>query len=96
MQPSHFGQANLVLKGPEGSGILDLPVFHNLAEGTVTSLWIPNDEERQTIANGGGVVLMVLGHTHPPLQIGAAELTYSQHYEPEQTAELADAEASGT
>ncbi|MDW9491690.1 hypothetical protein [Sinorhizobium meliloti] len=80
MLPSNFRQANLVLKGPEGSGIIDLPVFANADENTQTSLWIPNDEERRTIAEGGGVVVSVFGGVHPPIGVGAAAIEYGQHY----------------
>lgn len=84
MQPSHFRQANLVLKAPPGEeeNVQDLHVFHNRDENTVSSLWIPSDEEREIISNGGGVLVSVWGHSHPPIFVGAAALEYGHHHEP--------------
>lgn len=83
MIPSNFRQANLVLKAPPGEeeNVVDLPVFLNRDEGTVSSLWMPTDEEREIIAKGGGVMVTIWGHTHPPVMVGAAELVYGEHYE---------------
>jgi hypothetical protein len=80
--PSHFTQANDVLLS-NGPGVADLPIFRNVEENTVTSLWIPTDEERAIIANGGAVLFMCMGRTHPPIWLGAAGLAPSAGYRPD-------------
>jgi hypothetical protein len=78
MRPTQFREANDVLKAPEGHEdyVDDLPIFRNAQANTVTSLWMPSDEEREIIAKGGGVVFTSWGQTHPPVAIGAAEVHY--------------------
>lgn len=90
MQPSHFRQANLVLKAPPGEeeNVVDLPVFANRDENTVTSLWLPTDEEREIIAQGGGIAVTIWGLTHPPVMVGAARLDYGVHYEAQDAAPM--------
>lgn len=80
MRPTYFREANDVLKAPEGQEdyVVDLPIFRNAQAQTVTSLWMPSDEEREIIANGGGVVFTAWGQTHPPVAIGAAVVEYPQ------------------
>lgn len=80
MFPSNFRQANLLLKGPEGSDIVPLPIFANQSENTLTSLWMPTDKEREIIAAGGGVTVSVLGSAHPPILVGAAVIEMGEHF----------------
>ncbi|MEQ8308026.1 MAG: hypothetical protein RIA09_15830 [Hoeflea sp.] len=84
MRPTNFREANDVLKAPEGQEdyVVDLPVFRNAHVGTVSSLWMPTDEERKIIAEGGGVVLTAWGKTHPPVAIGAAVVDYPDAQDP--------------
>lgn len=78
MEAIQFRQANMVLTGPDGSDIHPLPVFANQDENTLTSLWKPTEEERQVIAQGGCVVLSILGGAHPPVKVGAAVVDFPQ------------------
>lgn len=36
---------------------------------SMTSCWMPSDEERERIANGGAVYLNVVGAVHPPVML---------------------------
>ena len=78
MLPKPFTQANLILKGPENSNIIDLPVYHNKEEHTMTSLWFPNDQEREMLVKGGGIVVAVYTDSHPPLSVGVAEVEWRE------------------
>lgn len=86
MQAIEFRQANMVFTGPEGSGIIPLPVFANADENTLTSLWKPNEEERKVIAEGGCVVLSIYGGNQPPVKVGAAVVDFPQPVPADETA----------
>jgi len=89
MEPTHFRQANLVLTGPEGSDIIPLPVLVNADENTMSSLWVPNEEERQCLIDGGAVIVQVYGGAHPPIKVGAAAIEWGEHHVPEDEAPIA-------
>lgn len=73
MIPIHFLQANHVLNAPEGASAVE-PI-HVFDDGkSYTSVWAPSDAERSVIANGGAIILTVLGHMHPPLFITSMDL----------------------
>lgn len=67
---------NAVLGAPAGMSIEEcgaLPVTRlEYPDGTpaVASFWRPSPEERDLIAKGAPVRLIVLGMTHPPLSLG--------------------------
>lgn len=75
MNPTNFEGANSVLKSPEGwpedehGECLDLPVF---TDGTrCVSVWVPTDEERKVLAEGGVVAVTVFsGASQPPIAVG--------------------------
>jgi len=68
------GIKDTVFKGPDGSGILDLPVTR--AEGAdgksvLISRWRPDEHERRLIAEGGDIFLWIYGGQHPPVFVSA-------------------------
>lgn len=67
-----FPQANLTLKAPPGQEehVYDLPVWTDGEH--CLSRWEPTPEERAAVAAGGPVWLWVVGSTHPPLCVSAA------------------------
>lgn len=71
MRPIQTPNCNLVLTL---AGCEDLPVVsRGQADGdalpTVTSYWVPDDEEKAALAAGMPLVLSFLGHTHPPVLV---------------------------
>lgn len=40
-------------------------------DGKLISLWLPSPEEREAIANGGPVFLIIYSETHPPVVLTA-------------------------
>jgi len=40
---------------------------------TMQSIWVMTPDERQAIARGANISLLVLGHVHPPVAIEVAE-----------------------
>lgn len=75
MKPTQQATNNGILRAPEGMDVFALPVTRMLfADGTeaVASYWRPNEHERALLAAGAPVRLLVIGVTHPPLQIGVS------------------------
>lgn len=72
MRPTHFPESNRTLTAPPGmDDCEDLPVW---TDGTIcASRWELSDEERQAIADGAPVWLVVhAGGTHAPVSLDAA------------------------
>lgn len=72
MQCYQHPECNDVLRPPKGATSEEcrpLPILRDALDGTpvVMSFWRPSAEELMMLQNGGGVVLVVHGHTHPPL-----------------------------
>lgn len=76
MQRSQHQSNNAVLGAPQGMSIDEcnaLPITRiQYGDGTpaVASYWTPTSDERDLIAQGAPVRLIVLGATHPPLLLG--------------------------
>ena len=76
MQRSQHPSNNAVLGAPSGMGIdecMALPITRiQYADGApaVASYWTPTQAERDLIAAGKPVRLLVLGTTHPPVCLG--------------------------
>ena len=71
-KPVSFGGANTVLKGSEGSDILDLPCYvHENYDGAVSawSCWEIDELELAEITKTRKVWLNVLGSGHPPVYV---------------------------
>lgn len=66
--PYSFPWANRILKGPEGSDIVDLPTYAD-GEGHV-SCWLMSDEEIAEIVRTGCVWLWVIGGQPPVCVMG--------------------------
>ena len=60
---------NTVLEAPNGQEetCSPLAIIYDFSRKCFVSRWEPTDEERQQIANGGSVYLMVQGFKHPPV-----------------------------
>jgi hypothetical protein len=68
-----FNGSNKVLKGPEGSDVVDLHVYNNDRESI--SCWVLSDAEREKVARTGEVWLCVMaGSTQPPVVISGFPL----------------------
>ena len=85
MNPVKFEMANLVLGQPknwdeEKMGVCQpLYLYHN--EGELHSIWKPTEEELAILAQGGGVVLTVIGNGHPVVRLGVAEIEPVENFE---------------
>lgn len=71
------GCVRRVLSAPNGDlndpDVAPLEVVVDVDGGSVglSSFWLLTDEERESIAAGGVVVLTVVGPAHPPVALGA-------------------------
>ena len=75
MIPIEFENPDVVLKAPPGmeDECGDLHVMRDVGMGypELVSMWAPSEEERQMIADGGGVELRIVGDVHPPVAVNA-------------------------
>ena len=78
MEPGDIKNANRVLGPPKDlteNEVMSLPVLveyqHDCEPRGIVmrSAWIPTDEERKMIAEGGCVILSVFGTGHPPVAL---------------------------
>jgi hypothetical protein len=65
IKPRRTWLSNAVWKLPGGNEDNDLWSFVDLDADTVTSTWVPTDEQRQRIADGGNIDLVVWGQMPP-------------------------------
>lgn len=79
MIPVRTDHTNLVLTAPEGNPeVEDLPA-QRLEDGSIASVWWLTPLERDAVAAGANVALIVQGATHPPVwltvvdQVGVGE-----------------------
>jgi hypothetical protein len=73
MKPRRTHFSNQVYRLPGGNEDNDLWVYvdrHEDGSPLVRSCWVPTDEERQAIAEGANVELVVWGLGHPPVAMG--------------------------
>lgn len=70
MKPRRTHNSNKVFKLPGGTEDNDLWIEVKEDEEhyiVLASTWVPTDEERERIANGENIELMVWGQGHPPV-----------------------------
>lgn len=77
MRPIQHTSNNGVLVGEPGVAPLPVtqvvykhPVNPAMDERGVVSYWLPNQKEREAIAQGKPVLLSFIGQTHPPVRVG--------------------------
>jgi hypothetical protein len=66
MKAVDFDSANVVFKA---AGYADLPAERDDVP-SITTRWVPTPAERQAIADGGAIVLRVIGTNPQPVSIG--------------------------
>jgi hypothetical protein len=72
MKTINFSEANTILKGPEGSDILDIPVHAGEQENGcpyVIEMWQPSEEDKIAIAQGQPIALCLLTRSVPPISM---------------------------
>jgi len=70
VKPILTNTANLVLKGPEGSDVMDLPVTRiTYGDGKVgvESCWKLDQEELEEVKRTGNIYFICMAPTHPPI-----------------------------
>lgn len=75
MKPVNTETTNAILKGTEGSGVIDLPITRLQGpngEPMVESCWELSEEELKEVINGEKVYFLCMGHTHPPILISSS------------------------
>lgn len=83
MQPVLFKEANVVFNPPEGydpetSEVKIAPLVAYKADGWLTTAWKPTFDELQILNNGGAVMMMIHGETHPVVSLSAIPMDYSE------------------
>jgi hypothetical protein len=69
MRPVSNERTVLVYKGP-ATGIGD-PACERVRPGVIRSFWLPTAAEREKLAQGGVVELVILGEPIPPVALNA-------------------------
>ena len=46
-----------------------LPYMRDEEQNTITSVWMPSDEDRVILQSGGGIALTAFGTSHPPVMM---------------------------
>lgn len=75
MKPVSTNSTNSVLKGPEGSGVIDLPITRLKGpngEPIVESCWEISEAELKEVVSSKKIYFMCLGTTHPPILISTS------------------------
>ncbi|MGL5153108.1 MAG: hypothetical protein ACRC7N_21315 [Clostridium sp.] len=75
MKPVNTETTNSILKGPEGSGVIDLPITRlqgSNGEAVVESCWELSEKELEEVVRSRRVYFMCLGATHPPILISTS------------------------
>ncbi len=70
VKPILTDTVNLVLKGPEGSDVMDLPVTliaYGDGQKGVESCWKLGAEELEEVKRTGVIYFVCMAHTHPPI-----------------------------
>lgn len=76
MKPRRTHNSTDVLRLPGGTEDNDLwitAVLDTDSDLTLQSVWEPTPEERQAIADGDNVLLIVWANGHPPVAVGVAD-----------------------
>lgn len=72
MKPAHTDQTHLTHVLAGGDERNDLPSYVTVdaqQRQVIVSTWVPTDEERQAIADGANIELMVWGERTPPVAL---------------------------
>lgn len=70
MKPILTDTSNLVLKGPKGSDVMDLPVTlitYGDGQKGVESCWQLSPEELEEVKRTGNIYFICMAPTHPPI-----------------------------
>jgi hypothetical protein len=73
MKPRRTVYSNQVFRLPGGTEDNDLWVMrdqHTDGSPLIRSCWVPDDDERQAIAAGANIELIIWGGGHPPVAMG--------------------------
>lgn len=76
MRPRRSPVSNKVFRLPGGNEDNDLWVEETedtSGQPVICSLWVPSDEEREQIAGGGNVELLVWGTGTPPVAVSVTD-----------------------
>lgn len=76
MRPRKFPGYNHVFEHPQGNEDNSLfveTIVDSLGNPAYRSVWTLTDEEREQIANGGTIDLVVTGLNHPPVAMWVGE-----------------------
>lgn len=78
MRARRTHQSNQVLSLEGGTEDNDLHVRIAVDEASgvpaILSVWQPTSQERESIANGGNIELIVLGYAHPPVAMRVTDV----------------------
>lgn len=77
MRPIRTEETNSVFKLPGGDESSDLPVERAVSEHDIpiiVSTWEPTPEERDAVAGGANVELVIWGTGQPPVFVGVTHL----------------------
>lgn len=74
MKAIMFAEATHTYKAPQGmeDEVFDLPVYDN--GQSLTSIWVPSEEDLDILVNGGAISLSILGRSLPPVAVGVVPL----------------------
>jgi hypothetical protein len=78
MKPVRTDKTNCILKGPEGSNVMDLPITrYTIPGGTpaVESCWKLSKRDLDMINKTGKLYFSIYGLTHPPIYIGVDSIS---------------------
>ena len=76
MEPVRFDRVNVILRGPEGSDIKDLPVYSDETRGCI-SCWKLSGEELMNVLQTKTIWLAVTSEKHPPVMLSGFEIILS-------------------
>lgn len=86
MKPRRTHASNTVFRLAGGNEDNDLWV-HRAIDGqgymTLTSVWVPTDEERERIAAGENIELVIWGAAQPPVAMAVTDIELGKPPEPE-------------
>lgn len=81
MRPIKFDRATGSLTAPknwdeEKYGPCDpLPYMRDEEQNTITTVWVPSDEDLVILQSGGGIALTAFGTSHPPVMMQAVTIS---------------------
>ena len=85
MRPIQTADSTMVMAGPEGVGDL---YAQRLEDGSIASVWWLTDEERQAIADGANIALVVAAQAHPVVALCVVDVAGVDEDDPDVRARL--------